>query len=306
MSMPPLTGRGWIWAVVALAAGWAAGTLPGRSERARQQATIDSQQARLEALQATLRVAAGAQERLVALRKELVTTQDALAAALADRAPSGNTESPPDAQPTPRQAFSDMVLRIGQAQLTGRLDGRLGVLKERLGLTTAQEASVKQILDEESAAAGAALERLMAGRGTPSDFGRLARGQRGELPPAVAGVLTEAQKPEYAAFQDQERVSGIENRVAMELSGLMGAGGLTPEQKDQAFAGLSGLLTAEDATDFDAMKDGSDVRAHVDEATARRFEVMEPILTEPQRQIYRRQVEMGRELIAKLLPADSP
>jgi len=307
MSLLPANRKAWAWTAGALAVGLAGGHLLGRREPAEQRAAMALMQAELEALRAQSRAASGAQERLVALRQELVAAEAALAAALAARTPAeGAAEAASGARPDPKTTFADMVLRIGQAQLTGRIDGRLGVLKERLGLTPAQEAAVKQILDEESAAAGAALDRLMAGEGTPSDFGRLARLQRGELPRGVEGALTDAQKPVYAAFQEQERVSGVENRVNMELSGLVGAGGLTPEQKDQAFTGLSGLLMAEDATDFEAMKDGREVRGYMDEATARRYELMDPILTEPQRQVYRQQVDMGREMLNKLLPAETP
>jgi len=248
-----------------------------------------------------------AQARVAALEKEVATSQEALAAALAGPAkpaPASSDTSPTEATPDPKKAFSDMVLRIGQAQLKGQLEGRVGVLKERLGLTPEQEAAVKRVLESESASATEALDRLMAGQGTPSDIGRLSRLQRGLLPDGVESVLTDAQRPEYAAFREQERVSSVENRVNMELSSLVAAGGLTPDQKDQAFSTLGGVLMAEDGTDFDAMKDAAEVRSYMDEAARRRVEALQPILTEPQQQMYQRQVDMGRQVLTKLLPAD--
>jgi hypothetical protein len=307
MSKQPMIGKGWVWAWVAMCVGFAGGHLLARADRIQQRVVFEKMRADFEALKAETMAGAEAQRQLAAVKSELVSTQQALAAALAAKPPAGAPagEAGTAAEPDPKQAFSDMVLRIGQTQLRGQVEGRLGVLKERLQLTPEQEAAVKKILDDESAAAAAALDRLMAGEGTPADFGRLARLRRGELPAGVEVALTDAQKPEFAAFQEQEKVSGVENRVNMELSGLVTAGGLTPEQKDQAFSSLSGILMAEDVTDFDTMKDGSEVRAYMDEATTRRLEAMQPILTEPQLQMYQQQVEMSRQVLSKLLPADS-
>jgi hypothetical protein len=307
MSKQPMIGKGWVWAWVALCVGFAGGHLLARADRVQQRVVFEKMRADFEALKAETAAAAQAQQQLAALKKELSSTREALTAALAAAAPvaAPSDEATTAAQPDPKKAFSDMVLRIGQSQLKGQIEGRLGVLRDRLQLTPEQEAAVKKVLDDESAAAGAALDRLMAGEGTPSDFGRLARLQRGELPAGVEAALTDAQKPEFAAFQEQEKVSGVENRVNMELSGLVTAGGLTPEQKDQAFSSLSGILMAEDVTDFDTMKDGSEVRTYMDEATVLRLEALQPILTEPQLQMYEQQVEMSRQVLSKLLPADS-
>jgi len=308
MKKLPLFGKGLVWAWVALCLGFAAGHLLARADRLQERAVLERMRGELETLKAETKAAASAQGQVAALQQELAAARDALAAATARTAPEPAPEAAAGAAAgaaaaEPKQAFSDMVLKIGHAQLKGQVEGRLGVLKERLQLTPEQEAAVKTILDDEAVAASAALDRLMAGQGTPADFGRLARLQRGQLPVAVESVLSAGQTAEYTAFKEQEKVSSVENRVNLELSGLATAGGLTSEQKDQAFSSLSGVLMAEDATEFETMQDTGEVRAFMDEATQRRMDAMRTILTEPQLQMYQQQVDMGRQVLSNLMPA---
>lgn len=304
MEKSPLFRKGLVWVWGALCVGFAAGLLVSRFDRAQERAVVLKMHAEFEALKKEALAATQAQSQLAGLKQELAATQDALAAALKEKpsAPAEPTPVPPS--PDPKKAFSDMVLRIGQAQLKGQIEGRLGVLKERLALSPEQEAAVKKLLDDEAGQAAAALDRLMAGQGTPSDFGRLARLQRGQLPDGVEAVLADGQKADYAAYKEQERVSSVENRLGLELSGLVTAGGLTPEQKDQAYSTLGEVMMNEDAAAFDTMKDTAEVRQFVDEATQRRIEVMEPILTDSQFQMYRQQVDLGRQVLSQLLPPD--
>lgn len=307
MEKSPLFKKWLVWVWVALCLGFAAGHLLSRADQAQQRAVVEKMRREFDALKAETQKLESAEREVVSLKRELEAAQDALAAALAQKASEAAVaaEAPAEAEPVdPKKAFTDMVLRVGHAQLKTQIEGRLGVLKDRLQLTVEQEAAVKKILDDESTEATAALDRLMAGQGTPSDFARFARLQRGQLPAGVDAVLTDAQRPEYASFQEQERVSSLENRVNMELSGLVSSGGLTPEQKDQAFSTLSGLVMSEDATDFDSMQDVSEVRTYMDEATQRRLEAMQPILSEPQWQMYQSQVNMGRQVLSSLMPAD--
>ena len=304
MEMSPLLRKSLIWGWVGVCLGFAGGLFVSKMERMQQRLAFDDMRQQFQSLKEETKALGAARNRIAALEKELKTTQEALTAAVAVPAEPAvpSTDGGVEPAPDPKKAFSDMVLKIGQAQLKGQLEGRVGVLKERLGLTPEQEAAVKQVLEAEASEATAALDRMMAGQGTPSDFGRLARLQRGLLPGGVEAALTDAQRPEYEAFREQERVSSVENRANMELSSLAAAGGLTPEQKDQAFATLGEVLVTEDGTNFDAMKDASEVRAYMDEAARRRVEALQPILTEPQQQMYQRQVDMGKEVLTKLLP----
>ncbi|MFN0128866.1 MAG: hypothetical protein ACKV19_19520 [Verrucomicrobiales bacterium] len=307
MEKAPLFKKWLVWVWVALCLGFAAGHLLSRADQAQQRAVVEKMRREFDALKTETQQLESTQREVASLKRELASARKALAAALAEQAPTAASteEAPAEGDSVdPKKAFTDMVLRIGHTQLKTQIEGRLGVLKDRLQLTAEQEAAVKKILDDESTEATGALDRLMAGQGTPSDFARFARLQRGQLPAGVDAVLTDAQRPEYAAFQEQERVSSVENRVNMELSGLVSSGGLTPEQKDQVFSTLSGLVMSEDATDFDSMQDVSEVRTYMDEATRRRLEAMQPILSEPQWQMYESHVNMGRQVLSSLMPTN--
>ncbi len=307
MQQPALSMKWIVVAGAALALGFAAGHLVSRAGQSRQEAVIEAMRGEIGALQADASALEAARKEMAALKRDLLATQDALAASLAntpgDLAEEAGAEAAGQTADA-RKAFADMVMRVGHAQLKAQIEGRLGVLKDRLQLSDEQEARIKTILDQESELAASALERLMTRQGTPADFGRFARLQRGELPAGIASELTPAQHAEYAAFQEQERVTSVENRVNMELSGLIASGGLTPEQKDQAFSTLSGLVITEDATDFDSMRDAGEIRTYVGDATQRRLDVMEQILTEPQWRVYQNQVETGRQFLSNLLPPE--
>jgi|GEM_PF-3262567 len=303
MQKSPMFGKGLVWAWVALCVGFAAGHILARADRLQARVVLDRMRGEMESLKVETLAASAAQRQVAVLRQELAAAQAALSEAQAAPAPepAAGAGDDPDGK---KQAFSDMILKIGQAQLTGQLEGKLGVLKERLNLTPEQEVELKKILDGESAEVARALDRLMTGKGSPGDFGRLARVQRGQLPEGVAVGLTAAQQLEYAVFQEQEKITSVENRVNLELSGLITSGGLTPEQKDQAFAGLSEMVAADDAADFEAMQGAAEVRAFMDGAMERRMETMRGILTEPQLQVYRQQVESGRQVFSRLMPVD--
>ena len=147
-----------------------------------------------------------------------------------------------------------------------------------------------------------ALERFLDGEGQPGDFGKLARLQRGDLPASVEAVLTGDQQPAYAAFQAEEKANRIEMKANAELLGLQAAGGLSPEQKDQAFNQLSQLASSEEEVDFDSLKDADAVLGFMDEAIQKRLTAMKPILSEPQMDVYQRQVEMQRQMMSQFMP----
>ena len=138
-----------------------------------------------------------------------------------------------------KQKFADMIREVGKSQVKSQLDGKLATLKERLHLSPEQEGRLKELIGAESQQTVQALERFLDGEGQPGDFGKLARLQRGDLPASVEAVLTGDQQPAYAAYQAEEKANRIEMKANAELLGLQAAGGLSPEQKDQAFNQLS-------------------------------------------------------------------
>jgi hypothetical protein len=226
---------------------------------------------------------------------------DQTTAKATEAATAAKLNLPPD-ESAKRQNFADMIKRIGTSQVQGQLDAKVAAVKDRLKLTPAQEARLQEMVKADSAEMARALERFVDGEGGPGDFGKLARLQRGDLPAEVESMLTAEQRPLYAEFQAEEKANRIEMKANAELIGLQAAGGLTPEQKDQAFAVLSGFAADEDDVDFESMKDGEAVLGFVDDAIGRRVEAMKPILSGPQMDIYQRQIEMQRQMMSQFLP----
>jgi hypothetical protein len=219
----------------------------------------------------------------------------------AEAAASAKLNVPPE-DPAKRRTFAQMVKQVGMSQVREQVEAKVAAVKERLKLTAAQEARLKALVNADGVEMAKALERFVDGEAAPADFGKLARIQRGDLPAAVESMLTDEQRPRYAQFQAEEKANRIEMKANAELIGLQAAGGLSPEQKDQAFARLSEFAAAEDDVDFESMTDGNAVLGFLDDAIERRVEAMKPILTEPQMEVYRRQVEMQRQLMSQFLP----
>ncbi len=235
------------------------------------------------------------------LEAELAAAHAELDAARVAAAPTAPTTEAADAEQ--KRQFQEMVRKVGAGQIKGRLEGKLAALKARLHLTPEQEAQLKEKLEGQVEDMLAALDRFMAGQGAPTDFGKLARLQRGELSAEVESLLTPEQRAGYAVFQAEDRANRIEMKANAELIGLQSAGGMTPEQKDLAFARLSELATVEESVDFDAMQDAAAIRAFMDDAVQKRYTALQDILTEPQMEIYRQQVAAQMQMLSQFLPA---
>jgi hypothetical protein len=239
---------------------------------------------------------------LSALVGLLTTPAVALASNDVGGSPAG--ESP--AAPVTRPSLGDMVRRIGMAGIEDQLAGRLIEISGRLKLSPDQESIMKQVFDAESAELMTALDRLLSRQATAGDFDRLARFQRGELPGDFGVTLNEEQRALFTSLQAERRDRSVEDRVIAELSGLAAAGGLAPEQHARASTSLKEIIQSEDATAVHAMASLDELRAYFDRATQRRLDALQPILTSQQLQLYRRQVEVARQVLGSLLPDHSP
>lgn len=257
-------------------------------------AKMTQREQELATLQAT-----SAQERQD-LQDALATVQAELDAARVAAAPAAPADSPADDEAKKR--FNEMVRKVGAGQIKGRLEGRLAALKARLNLTPEQEAKLQTLLEGQVEDMSAALDRFMSGQGKPSDFGLLAKLQRGDLDADATSLLTPEQQAGYAAFQLEERANRIEMKANTELIGLQSAGGMSPEQKDQAFSRLSEIATEEEDLDFNILTDAAAIRSFMDNAVQKRYQALQDILTEPQMEIYRQQVEAQMKMLSQFMP----
>ncbi|MGI8603806.1 MAG: hypothetical protein ACR2OZ_12530 [Verrucomicrobiales bacterium] len=248
---------------------------------------------------------ARARAETAALRQELQATQ-AAAAKPSEPSPAG-----PEPVPAPASSekegeskkFGEMIKAVGQSQTKAQMDAKIARLKERLKLTPEQEANLTNVITERTAEMWKSLERMFEGNGEPADFGKLVRLQLGTLPEEVEGLLTAEQKIEYDHFKQEERGNRIEMRASAELLGLQGAGGLTPDQKDQAFAQLSEFAATEEDVDWNKIQSADEVRTFFDQSIAKRLDGMRSILTEPQMKTYESQMQMQRDVITRLVPS---
>lgn len=247
---------------------------------------------------------AAAQAEIAELRLKLEAAR-----AEAARVPEPEPAPAPVAEPEPEpeltenaRRFRDMIRQVGESQLKSQLQASLARLRERLQLTPEQEEKMRQLSEKTVADMMAALNRLLDGKGEPGDFATIARFQFGTLPLDYAAVLEPEQQAEFARFQQEERANRIEMRANAELLALQASGGLSGEQKDQAFSRFSEFAAAEEDTDWSRIQTREQVGEFFEGAIQRRLEAMDDVLTEPQMKIYQQQIDLQRQAIGQMIP----
>src|SRR5262245_38903595 len=94
-----------------------------------------------------------------------------------------------------------------------------------------------------------------------------------------------------------ERASRVEGTVNMELLELQSQGSLhlTPEQKDQVFNALSGIVADEDAFGAAYFVDDGRFMNRIDDSLARRRAALAAVLDESMMQSYDKMLAQDRE-----------
>jgi Spy/CpxP family protein refolding chaperone len=148
-----------------------------------------------------------------------------------------------------------------ETRLKLKVDERLSVLKEKLGLSDEQAAAVRPLLEKNTSMTDMAMTMYMnsqmEGDLTPEE--RKAKSKEmflnlmnpsqheAELDKQLAAVLTPSQQEGYGALKAEQRANRVEVTANKELGRIQSLMTLTSEQKDQAFAILSRFATEEQA-----------------------------------------------------------
>lgn len=254
---------------------------------------------------------------LAAAKKEAGAAKTALEEARLKiaRAEAGRTSAPsPGARPGPAvkggakakpgdvfgKKFAEMIQQFGKVQIRAQVDAKLQQIVERLALTPEQKAKLMALVGADAEALSDAMGSIMGGKAPSGDAQNAMALVAGKLPAEVEASLTPEQKAEYAKFQEEERTNRIETRANAELLGMGAIGGLTQDQKDQAFQKLCEIAEEEDraalAPDAGTAAPGDAMEKHA----ARRIEALRGILTEPQMKAYETQVDMQRRMMKEL------
>lgn len=197
---------------------------------------------------------------------------------------------------------ADLLMGAGKKEIAARSAARVKLLRERLKLRPDQEAALTKAAEGRDAAIAAAFERIRQNKGTPPDLGVMMDWMLGNSNLPVEGLLDAEQTATYAGMEEADRTSRIEGMVSMELLELQSQGGmhLTPEQKDQVFAALSGIVGKEDTLGTAYYEDDGNFMARIDESLAQRREALQGLLDADQAAAYERMLEEDRGQIVTL------
>jgi hypothetical protein len=130
-----------------------------------------------------------------------------------------------------------------------KLDEKVAVLRKRLGLTDAQAASVRELLEKNPVGVQSIIARSMAGEQVDEKDSMLAMLRPGkkdaELTAKITELLTPEQQEVYTTVRQEQRANDVEVKANKELARLQSSLTLSPEQKDKAFATLTKLADEE-------------------------------------------------------------
>ncbi len=139
--------------------------------------------------------------------------------------------------------------RKQEAENAGRrVDERLGMLKEALGLSPDQEEKLRALLTDAMSGQDKFFEAML--NGDEYEAAEIAKqgvtAGDGGLDEKVSELLTDEQKQAYEELRGMERENEIEVATYNDMQNLQSAvPSLTPEQKDQAFQALAEIVRRE-------------------------------------------------------------
>ncbi len=142
--------------------------------------------------------------------------------------------------------FREMMTRRQKA----KEEARIKKLVDRLGLTEAQADKLRTHFDKNRADLAAMMEAGDEDWSKVKDFAKKIRGD--SLDEALAGILTDEQKPAYEEMKQRDRQNLVEARAYKDLAKIQGVLDLSPEQKEDVYDVLYEQATSKVDTNQDA------------------------------------------------------
>lgn len=236
------------------------------------------------------------------------SSRKAVAAADTPGTTTGVAQQPaePAQEKDHKNAANDMLMGAGAKEIASRSAARLTLLRDRLKLRPEQMAELEKAAAARSAALLAAFERIRNNKARPPDMGLFMDWSLGRFDLPVKPLLDAEQVEQFAGLEAAQRTSRIEGLVNIEMLELQGqpALHLTPEQKDQVFAALSGVNAAEDALGEAYYADDGRFADRIDDSLNRRREALQSVLDAAQWQSYGAVLDEDRALIMRMFGGD--
>jgi hypothetical protein len=156
---------------------------------------------------------------------------------------------------------------------------KLAALRKRLSLTPEQEKQIAKALEYGQSKMKIVPNGTLITGVTPDDKKKMAD--------AIKAALTADQQTEYESFRAEEEANAIEAKANRELSTLQSMTTLSPEQKDQAFAALSDLVSSESTQTLPLPdEDPKAIKEALNARWAARQQALGGILTPEQMAVY--------------------
>lgn len=206
------------------------------------------------------------------------------------------------------QFFNNIV----KGQMTRMNENKILALKSRLNLTPAQEAQIKEILDQEATRNEEMTRKMFAGEKVDMKAMAEQMPKIKSLDQELGTILTPEQKTEYEVMKKEEKVKQIETLATFELNQISPVLGLNKEQEDQFFQAITGveqeLNTPEGKKKYEleGESDRKNPNAYLELRQRAKLDAVSKVLTPSQLEVYRKQLEsqsqMHRELMNKFTP----
>ena len=249
-------------------------------------------------------------EKLLAKLQTLTASNQAMAEALAEKAPgkSKTAANPfaamfgvgPDGE---TNGAGGAMLQLVKSQLEQQTEGKISRMKTRLQLTPEQEQKVRDSMGKANERMLSMTQKMYTGEAKIEETKDLSTADP-LSPQAINEILTPEQQTEYAAMQKEELQNNARLMANAEMLQLQGSLGLSQEQQDKVFGVLyqQTLDTTSGATANPAAAATTDPTTALQNALDKKIEALTPILTPDQLKSYRVLQEQQLKLLQAFMP----
>jgi RNA polymerase sigma factor (sigma-70 family) len=177
-------------------------------------------------------------------------------------------------------------------------EGKLARITASLHLTPEQVTAAREILMRQAKVMAKGMQQGMTGKINKDELEKMAK-EAGNPDTQIQELLTADQKANYPAYQKEENAHTASAAANSELVQLQNSLDLAPEQLDPVFAAL--YQTSLDQIDGKVKPEGKSRTEIIQWTLDQKAKALEPLLTAPQLEKFRRQQEMQSKLVKDML-----